>query len=146
MFLKFLIIFSFSTYVFSASELTPEQFAFSEKIAGIFQLGNVSEYKNLIHSKCPIDEAKLSDVTKNLWTKRYQVRLKKVTESFDLSRIKFKVIPEYDLEFQVWTKITDPMQLKMLKGVTEIELTKVFPVAKEESLLKIIEWPCFDSI
>ena len=73
MFLKFLIIFSFSTYVFSAPELTPEQFAFSEKISGVFQLGNVSGYKNLIHSKCPIDEAKLSNVTKNLWTKRYDI-------------------------------------------------------------------------
>lgn len=146
MFLKFLIIFSFSTYVFSASELSSEQLAFSDRIASVLQLGNQNEYKKLIHSKCPIDEAKLLDVTKNLWTKRYLVRLKKVTESFDLSRIKFKVLPEYVLEFQVWTKITDPMRIKMMNGATEIELTKVFPVGKEESSLKIIEWPCFDSI
>lgn len=120
MFLNFLIYFSLSSYAFAASELTSEQLAFSEKIAGVLQLGDVSEYKKLIHSNCPVNEAKVIDVTKSLWTKRYQVRVKTVNESFNLSKIKFKVPPEYVLEFQVWTKITDPKRIKMMKGATEI--------------------------
>lgn len=146
MFLNFLIYFSLSSYVHATTELTSEQSAFSEKIAGVLQSGDASEYKKLIHSNCPIDESKVFDVTKSLWTKRYQVRVKTVNESFDLSKIKFKVAPEYVLDFQFWTKVTDPKLIKMLKGSTEIESTKAIPVAKEKTVLKILEWPCFDSV
>ncbi len=70
----------------------------------------------------------------NAWTDRYEVRIKKVNETFDPAAIKFIVSPDYVMEFQVWTK---------RKDATEIELVKALPVAKDGPELKIMEWPCY---
>ncbi len=141
---KTLLLFTIITHSAFAAELSPEQRAFSDKIVQVLQSGNAGDYKNLIHSQCPVDEAKVTDVVKDVWTQRYIVRLKEVKESYD-PKFKFKVTPEFVLEIQGWRKVTDPKLLKMLKNVTEIEIVKNFPVAKDKTTLKILEWPCFDS-
>ncbi len=129
----FWIVALLSAQVLAAPELTSEQQAFSKKIVDVLKLQNAETYKKLIHSKCPIDEGRIKASVNNAWTDRYQVRIKKVDESFDPAAIKFIVQPEYVMEFQVWTK----------KGVTEVELVKALPVAKDGADLKIMEWPCF---
>ena len=142
MLLKLLLFVSLSSVV-AANSLSTEQLALSKQIAGVLQSGDVSAYKKLIHSKCTLDEARIQSTTMNLWTSRYQVRFKSVKESFDLDKMKFEVVPDYVLEFQVWTKVSDPKQIKLMNGATEIELIKAFPVAKDGTSLKILEWPCF---
>lgn len=124
---------SLFTPVLAAAELTIEQQAFSKKLVEVLKLQNAEAYKKLIHSKCPVDEGRIKASLSSAWTDRYQVRIKKVDETFDPAAIKFIVSPEYVMEFQVWTK----------KGATEVELVKAFPVAKDGPDLKIMEWPCF---
>lgn len=128
------IVLSFATQLLAAPELTSQQLAFSKKIVEVLKLQNEEAYKKLIHSKCPLDEGRIKASLTNAWTDRYQVRIKKVNESFDQDKIKFVVTPVYVMEFQVWTKKNDG---------TEIELVKALPVAQDGPELKILEWPCF---
>ena len=143
MFKIILSVFVIITHTTFASELSPEQRAFSDKIIKVLQSGKAVDYKNLIHPQCVVNEAKIADVVKDVWTQKYEVRLKEVKEAFD-QKIKFKVKPEFVLEIQGWRKVTDPNLLKMLKGASEIEIVKSFPVAKDKTELKILEWPCFE--
>ena len=106
-----------------------------QQILAAHQKSNEKLFRKLIHPKCPVDDAKIRSNLMIPWTSRYQVRDKKVEESFDLTKINFHVKPEAVLEYQVWTKT--------VQG-PEIELIKAFPIARYRGKWKILEYPCFE--
>ena len=124
--------------------MTAEQTDFAKRIVAVLSNQDLVGFKKLIHPACPIDEAKIKNFLSTPWTNRYQVRLKKVNESFDTTKIKFVVEPDSVLEFQVWTKLSNPAIIKMMKGATEVESIKIFPLARHNKELKVLEWPCFN--
>jgi hypothetical protein len=127
----------------NSTAMTHEQTELAKQIVTALSHQDGEAFKKLIHPGCPIDEAKIKNVLSTPWTNRYQVRIKSINESFDRTIIKFSVEPESVLEFQVWTKLTNPKVIKMMKGSTEVESVKLFPLARHNKELKILEWPCF---
>ena len=141
-----IFIFLLPTVGFATPVMSPEQNELVTKITSALIKQDVLAYKLLIHPDCPVDEAKITNVVSEAWTDRYQVRLKNVNESYDKSQIKFLVTPEMVLEFQIKIKITNPVRIKAMGGVTESELIKLFPLSRYKGTLKILEWPCYRPI
>lgn len=115
-----------------------ELIAFGETLVDIHARQAKDEYLKLIHPDCPapIPEA-LDSTFSNKWLtdQPYQIRIKSVEDTFDLNILAFQVKPEFSLEIQVWFKEV---------GKVKAELSTVFPIAKFNDQLKIVDYPCFD--
>lgn len=107
---------------------------FSKKIVEALSESSEKKFLALHHPDCPIMKSRTQATLQNKWTKEYQLRIKKVEESFDLNKIVFTVKPLIVLEFQVWT---------LNKKGQKTELVTGFPIARSGSELKLLEYPCF---
>ena len=133
MFLQFLVMISITSFALAADPLKPEEEKLSRKIVEVMKKQDAAGIKSLLHSKCPPHEDKIKSITSKAWTDRYQVRIKKLEETFDMKKTGFVAVPEYVMEFQVWQKTTP-----------ERELVKFFVVARENGEPKLLEWPCYE--
>ena len=133
------IIFSLILFTPVFADITEiELKQFGQKIFDIHARKAKDEYLALIHPDCPAPIPEAIEWTfSSRWLKNedHDIRIKDVSESYDMSQLNFKVKPEAALEFQTWM---------ISESNTKEELVTGFPVAKYKGELKVLDYPCFE--
>lgn len=127
-------IFAPAQAAISTDELT----AFGEKIYDIHVRQEVGEFLELLHPQCPapvMARVNYNFSKKWLADEPHDIRLKTVSEVYDLTVLDFKVMPEAVIEIQTWTQP---------EGRDKIELVTSYAVTKHQGSLRLIEYPCFE--
>ncbi len=117
---------------------TDELSAFGKKIYDIHARQAKAEYLELLHPQCPAPVMeKLNHDFSDLWLKDepHDIRLKTVADTYDLTVLDFKVMPEAVIEIQTWIKP---------EGQDKTELVTGYGVTKYQGIMRIIDYPCFE--
>ncbi len=111
---------------------------FGQKIYDIHANQSKAEFLDLLHPDCPAPiMAKVNHQFSKKWLTEevHDIRIKNPSDSFDMNKFDFKVMPEGAIEIQTWTQGDSG---------DKAELVTVYAVTKYKGVMKIIEPPCYD--